>query len=142
MEELTSTAKIGLSMLILASVIITSFCVYIVVSTFSRDYLEEQTRVVDYTEYEFNDLIGTYLPVLAIDNAITRSSYRDAKNLLCTYTEYVFSNGDATKNKPNKVEKVKWSDFVKAYVDSTVCLTQIEGVPGADTIIFHVKVGG
>lgn len=141
MEEITSTAKIGIALMIIASVIITSFCILTVVSTFSKDFLEEQTRVVDYTNYELNDFVGSYLPVLAIDNALTQSSYRNTQNILCTYTHLVFANGNASTNSPTVVERVKWSDFVKTFVGDTACITKIEGMPGADTIILHVKVG-
>lgn len=141
MEELTSTAKIGIALMIMASVIITSFCVFTVVSTFSRDYLEEQTKIVDYTDYELNDFVGTYLPVLAIDQALNQSSYRNTSNVLCTYTQYVFANGNASTTTPTVVERVKWADFVKSFVGDTACITTIEGMPGADTIIIHVKVG-
>lgn len=141
MEEITSTAKIGIALMIVASVIITSFCVFTVISTFSRDFLEEQTRIVDYTEYELNDFVGTYLPVLALDTAISQSSYRNTNNILCTYTQLVFANGNASTSSPTVVERVKWSDFVKSFVGDTACITKIEGMPGADTIILHVKVG-
>lgn len=141
MEEITSTAKIGIALMIVASVIITSFCVFTVISTFSRDFLEEQTRIVDYTDYELNDFVGTYLPVLALDTAISQSSYRNTNNILCTYTQLVFANGNASTSSPTVVERVKWSDFVKSFVGDTACITKIEGMPGADTIILHVKVG-
>lgn len=141
MEEITSTAKIGIALMIVASVIITSFCVFTVISTFSRDFLEEQTRIVDYTDYEMNDFVGTYLPVLALDTAISQSSYRNTNNILCTYTQLVFANGNASTSSPTVVERVKWSDFVKSFVGDTACITKIEGMPGADTIILHVKVG-
>lgn len=141
MEEITSTAKIGIALMIVASVIITSFCVFTVISTFSRDFLEEQTRIVDYTDYEMNDFVGTYLPVLALDTAISQSSYRNTNNILCTYTQLVFANGNASISSPTVVERVKWSDFVKSFVGDTACITKIEGMPGADTIILHVKVG-
>lgn len=141
MEEITSTAKIGIALMIVASVIITSFCVFTVISTFSRDFLEEQTRIVDYTDYELNDFVGTYLPVLALDTAISQSSYRNTNNILCTYTQLVFVNGNASTSSPTVVERVKWSDFVKSFVGDTACITKIEGMPGADTIILHVKVG-
>lgn len=141
MEEITSTAKIGIALMIVASVIITSFCVFTVISTFSRDFLEEQTRIVDYTDYELNDFVGTYLPVLALDTAISQSSYRNTNNILCTYTQLVFANGNASISSPTVVERVKWSDFVKSFVGDTACITKIEGMPGADTIILHVKVG-
>lgn len=127
--------------MIVASVIITSFCVFTVISTFSRDFLEEQTRIVDYTDYELNDFVGTYLPVLALDTAISQSSYRNTNNILCTYTQLVFANGNASTSSPTVVERVKWSDFVKSFVGDTACITKIEGMPGADTIILHVKVG-
>lgn len=142
MEEITSTAKVGIALMIVASVIITTFCVFTVMSTFSRDYLEEQTRIVDYTNYELNDFVGTYLPVLAIDNALCQSSYRNTSNILCTYTQYVFANGNATTTAPTVVERVAWSDFVKSFVGDTACITKIEGMPGANTLILHVKVGG
>lgn len=141
MEEITSTAKIGIALMIVASVIITSFCVFTVISTFSRDFLEEQTRIVDYTDYELNDFVGTYLPVLALDTAISQSSYRNTNNILCTYTQLVFANGNASTSSPTVVERVKWSDFVKSFVGDTACITKIEGMPGADTIILHIKVG-
>lgn len=141
MEEITSTAKIGIALMIVASVIVTSFCVFTVIFTFSRDFLEEQTRIVDYTDYEMNDFVGTYLPVLALDTAISQSSYRNTNNILCTYTQFVFANGNASTSSPTVVERVKWSDFVKSFVGDTACITKIEGMPGADTIIFHVKVG-
>lgn len=64
MTEVTSGAKIGIALMLLASVIVTIFCIYSIGSAALYDYYEEQTELVDAgTAAEFEDLYYRPIPM-------------------------------------------------------------------------------
>lgn len=64
MTEVTSGAKIGIALMLLASVIVTIFCIYSIGSAAVYDYYEEQTELIDAgTAAEFEDLYYRNIPM-------------------------------------------------------------------------------
>ena len=140
MSEITTLGKVGLALMIVASCIVTVFCVFGVVNTFSKDYLEEQTMMFDRTETELQDIVGVYLPTLAINQAVQSSKYGTLNQILCTYEEYGYKNGAYSPKDTVLCEKVAWDDFLKEFTGSTACVTKIEG--NDSSLHLYVKIGG
>ena len=140
MSEISTFGKIGLALLIIAAVLGSTYCVLVVTSTFSRDYVEEQTTMLDRTETELKDIVGVYLPTLAVNQAISSSRFKSVTNILCTYEEYGYVNGVYSKEKTVLCEDVDWYEFLKEFSSNTVCVTKIE--EGASSLHLYIKIGG
>lgn len=140
MSELSSATKLGVTLLIIASIIITTFCILTIVSTFTRDYYQEQFQAIDKTTGELRDLINEDIPLIALDKAISTSSYFNS-DVYCYCTTSTYVNG--TKVPTTSVDPVSWSDEVlPKHTGKTGVIRNISYIPNANVLYLYLEIGG
>ena len=88
MNEISSMAKIGLSMLIIASIIITTFCVWSIGSVAANDYFEEQVKLLDLTNSDLSAVSGRSVPCVQVALSIEKSEYYEKLQDIVIYEPY------------------------------------------------------
>lgn len=140
MSEISSAMKLGVTLLIIASVIITSFCILTVTNTFTRDYYQEQYQAIDRTQGELRDLVNEDLPLLAIDRAISASSYYNS-TVYCYCTTTSYNNGVKTTTTNNA--PVLWgNDVLPKNTGRTGTIRNVSYVPNANVLYLTLEIGG
>lgn len=139
MEEISTSLKIGLTFLILASILITVFSVFTIVQTFSRDVYEEQARAINVSHNELRDIVNEYLPMLALDKAISDSYYGGA-TVICEISQSSYNNGKRTLTALSG--HYAWSDVMQNNSGNVGCIRQIDYIPATNTLNLHLELGG
>ena len=140
MGEISSTIKLGVTLLIIASIIITTFCVMVVADTFSRDYYQEQFQAIDKTNGELHDLINEDIPLIALDKAISTSSYFNSE-VYCYCTTSTYVNGVCVPT--TSASPVSWSsEVLPKNPGKTGVIRNISYIPNANVLYLYLEIGG
>lgn len=141
MGEVGSMVKIAVTLMIIASVIVTIFCVYSIGSAATYQYYEEQATYIDASETTLNDMYYRKIPVPLLVTTIEECDiYNDLQSVVVHQRT---PNTKATPdNKPESfwfVEKADLGAFVKEYSYTTGYIYNIYKQEGHYYI--EIKVG-
>ena len=141
MGEVGSMVKIAVTLMIIASIIVTIFCVYSIGSAATYQYYEEQATYIDASETTLNDMYYRKIPVPLLVTTIEECDiYNDLHQIVVHQRSPI---GKATPgNVPESfwfVDKKDLGTFVKEYSYTTGYIFNIYKENGYYYI--EIKVG-
>ena len=138
MTETSSYVRMGVTFIVLASVLVTLFCLWGIAGAANTEYYEEQVTTINGTDSELADLYNAHIPVVQILNQV------EASNYYLNLQQIVVSYAQRTDGKLTSLNKKTYTDINKCNDEWSTRIGYIEniGVTPAGSYIIYMRVGG
>lgn len=148
MTESSTGIRIGITLMIICSVIFVLLSAYSIASTYSKSFYDDKVTTITQTESELKDLYDVRVPVIQISDQLGKSVYgRNLYEILVEYPTRTNGKLDATFGKKHYYVSAT-SDFVKTIAafekDWKNSIGYVREVTenGSGTYTVCVRVGG
>lgn len=137
MQEMSTYVKMGVAMLILTSVLITTFCLWGVAQIATTEYYQEQITVANDVKADLGDLFNARIPIIQLCTQMSETTYGLNLHQIVIHAP-VRTNGKLTSRSTRTYTDI--DKCVKDWSSKTGYLEDVVQTP-AKTYIIYIRVG-
>lgn len=141
-DEVSTVARIGITLLLIACAVIASLSIMFIASTFSDDFYEQTIQTVSNNDASLDDIVGVNLPIAGIVSIVDASKYRSYDEIV--YKVYARPYDNGVGGDFALKQSIKRDDLLNDYSNKVGILTDYTAVTanGKDTLTLVVEIGG